>query len=160
MQCYKLLGQHCTGFLSMQCLRQLKTIKTTLNKIFSYALLSGASRTAPHKVFLVQTWPSRYSWDDIAQIKTLCSVVREAPNNTTQEKILFNIVFISLGQRYSGKNPMQCCPWGSRQQCNGKHSVQYCLNTLGTTWHKWKRYSMLSERRDNIAQEKTWAMLS
>ena len=32
------------------------------------------------------------SWANITQIKTLCNVVQEAPNNNAQEKILFNVV--------------------------------------------------------------------
>ena len=34
----------------------------------------------------------RYYWDNIAQIKTLCSVVHEAPNNIAQVKTLCNVV--------------------------------------------------------------------
>ena len=104
--------------------------------------------------------PRKHSWDNIAQIKTLCSVFWEAPNTIVQEKILYNVVLIPLGQHYTGKNPIQCCPWGSRQQCTGKNPVQYCLNTLGTL-HRLKPYAMLSLLSwDNIAQEKIQAMLS
>ena len=42
------LGQHCTRFLPLQCCP--KGIKITLNKMFSCALLSGASRTTLHWV--------------------------------------------------------------------------------------------------------------
>ena len=104
--------------------------------------------------------PRKHSWDNIAQIKTLCSVFWEAPNTIVQEKILYNVVLIPLGQHYTGKNPIQCCPWGSRQQCTGKNPIQYCLNTLGTL-HRLKPYTLLSLLSwDNIAQEKLYAMLS
>ena len=43
------LEQHCTRFLPLQCCP--KGIKITLNKMFSFALLSGASRTTLHWVF-------------------------------------------------------------------------------------------------------------
>ena len=49
-------------------------------------MLSGASMTTLHKVFPVQCCPRRYSWGNIAQIKTMCSSVQDAPNNIVQEK--------------------------------------------------------------------------
>ena len=72
-------------------------------RIFSYAMLSGASRTTLHKVFHVQCCPRRYSWDNISQVQTLCSVV-----------------LISLGKHCTDKNSMQHCLWDSIQQCTGK----------------------------------------
>ena len=52
---------------------------------------------------------------DIAQIKTLCSVVIEAADSNAQEKISFNVVLILLGQYSTGQNHMQCSPRGPRQ---------------------------------------------
>ena len=46
---------------------------------------------------------SKYYWDNIAQVKTLCNVVQEAPDNVAQEKLLFNVVSILLGQHCTGK---------------------------------------------------------
>ena len=63
---------------------------------------------------------SQYSWDDsaqvkslcnvvqeasdkIAQVKSLCNVVQEAPDNIAQEKNLFNVVLILLGQHCTSK---------------------------------------------------------
>ena len=111
MQCKEPLGQQCTGFLPIQCCP--KSIKTTLNnitklnRIFSYTMLSGASRSTQHKVFPVQCCPG----DNIAQIKP-CAVLyeREAPNNISQEKIPCNFVLIPLRQHYTRNSPMQCCP--------------------------------------------------
>ena len=48
-------------------------------------------------------------------------------------------------QHCSGQKPMQCCKKGSRQHFMRKNPVQYCLNTLGTTLHNWKPYSMLPD---------------
>ena len=118
-------------------------------------MLSSASGTTLHKNFPVQCCPRRsYSWGNIAQIKTLCSVVFQAPDNNAQEKILFYVVLILLGQHYIGKNPMQCWTWGSRQQCTGKNLVQCCLNTLGTTWRRSKPSAMLSERLQTTLHRK------
>ena len=83
------------------------------------------------------------SWD-IAQTKTLCNVVQEAPDNIAQVKILFNFVLILLGQHCTGKNPVQFCPNTLRtilhrkkilfnfvlillgQHYTGKNPVQFC----------------------------------
>ena len=48
----------------------------------------------------------KYSWDNIAQVKSLCNIVQEAPDIIAQEKFLFNFVLILLGQHCTGKqNP-------------------------------------------------------
>ena len=46
--CLEPLGQHFIGFLPVQCCP--KSIKTTLRKIFSYTMLSGATQTILHRV--------------------------------------------------------------------------------------------------------------
>ena len=65
----------------------------------------------------------RYSWDNTGLIKTLFSVVQDAPNNTAQvktlynvvleapdnnaqENILFNVVIKLFGQQRTGQNSM------------------------------------------------------
>ena len=79
---------------------------------------------------------SQESWDNIAQVKSLRTAVREDPDNIAQGKKLFNIVSILLGQHCTGKLLVQCCPRGLRQHCTGK-----------------KNCSMLSQYSwDNIAQ--------
>ena len=40
---------------------------------------------------------------------------------------------------------MQCCPRCSRQHCKRKNSLQFCLNTLETTLHRSRPYTMQSE---------------
>ena len=96
------------------------------------------SRRAPSFYFRKKSWSvlSLYSWDNIAQVKSFCSVVQKVSDNTAQEKILFNVVLISLGQHCTGKILVQCCPRDSKQHCTGKYAVQCCLYILGTTWHK------------------------
>ena len=47
---------------------------------------------------------SQFFWDNIAQVKTLCNVVQEAPENIAQEKIMFNVVLILLEQHCRGKS--------------------------------------------------------
>ena len=44
-------------------------------------------------------------------LSNLCNVVLETPDNIAQEKILFTVVLILLGQHCTGncKNPAQCC---------------------------------------------------
>ena len=50
MHCWDLLKQHCTRFLLIKWCP--KSIKITLNRIFSYLFLSGASRTTLHRFFM------------------------------------------------------------------------------------------------------------
>ena len=45
--CLEPLGQHYIGLLPVQC---PKSIKTTLNRIFSYTMLSGATQTTLHRI--------------------------------------------------------------------------------------------------------------
>ena len=47
--CVELFGQHCIGFLPAQCYP--RSTKTTLDRIFSDAMLSGASWAILHRVF-------------------------------------------------------------------------------------------------------------
>ena len=69
-----------------------ESIKTTLSRIFSYVFLSVVSRTTLHKVFPAHFCLRRYYWDNVAQKKTLSSVVQEAPKSIAQEKILCNVL--------------------------------------------------------------------
>ena len=46
--CLEPLRQHYIAFLPVQCCP--KSIKTTLNRSFSYAMLSGATQTALHRI--------------------------------------------------------------------------------------------------------------
>ena len=73
------------------------------------------------------------------QVKTLCNIVQGASDNNAQEKILFNVALILLGQHCTGKNP-----------------VQFCLNTFA--WNNIALVNILCnvalETTDNIAQEK------
>ena len=50
--CLEPIGQHCTKFLPEQCFP--KSIKTTLNRIFSCGKLSKVSRTTLHRVLHVR----------------------------------------------------------------------------------------------------------
>ena len=47
---------------------------------------------------------SYYSWDSIAQVKTLPNINLEAHDNNAQEQIQFNLVLILLGQHCAGKS--------------------------------------------------------
>ena len=72
MQCWEPLGEHCTqGFYLCNVVPRVP-IKTTLSRIFSHAVLSGASKTTLHNILPVQCCPMRCdSWDNIAQMKNL-----------------------------------------------------------------------------------------
>ena len=80
-----LLGKTAQGFY-------LYNVAQGVLRHFSYAIFSGASQTTLHNIFPVQSCPRRsYSWVNIAQIKTLCIVVLEAPDNNAQEKFCLRL---------------------------------------------------------------------
>ena len=106
-----ILRQQRTGFFLKQCCVE-------------------PQRAILHKVFHVQCC-NVFSGNIIAQIKTMCSVVFEAPDNNTQEIILFNFVLILLGQHCPGPKPMQCCLRASRQHWTGKILCKIVLILLG-----------------------------
>ena len=74
---------------------------------------------------------SQYRWNNITQIKTLCNVVPEAPDNNPQKKLLFNVALICSGQHCTDQNTIQCCPKGSRQHCTRKILRNVVLIFLG-----------------------------
>ena len=65
-------------------------------------MLSKRLQTTLHRKKTCSMLP-QYSWDKIAQVKSLCNVVQEAPDNIAQEKNLFNVVIILLGQHCASK---------------------------------------------------------
>ena len=93
-------------------------------------------------------WTTLYSWKPYAMLPERLQITLH------KKKILCNVVLILLGQHCTRKNPMQCCPRGSRQLCIRKNLVQCCLNTLWTTLHSWKPYAMLPERPQTTLYKK------
>ena len=67
----------------MQCC--YNTLGTTLHKSKPYEMLSERLHTTLHKK---KSWAmfSYFSWDNIAQVETLCNVVREGSDNIASEK--------------------------------------------------------------------------
>ena len=58
-------------------------------------------------------------WANIEQVKALCIVVQEVPENIAQEKILFNVVLTRLRQHSTGKtlrNVVQEAPHNNAQK--------------------------------------------
>ena len=70
---------------------------TTLDRKKSCPMLSKRLQTILHRKNPVKCCLKQYFWDNIPQVKTLCNVQQEAPENNAQEKILFNVVLILLG---------------------------------------------------------------
>ena len=109
--------QHCIRKNPVQCC--LSTLGTKLHRSKFYAMLSKRFQTTLHKKKPCAMLP-QYSQNKIAQVKILCNVVQEIPDNIVS-KILCNVVLILMGQHCTGQNLMQCF-----------------LNTLETTLHRSK----------------------
>ena len=80
----------------------------------------------------MQCCPRRwYSWDNIAQVKSLCSAGFGALDNITHKQTLFNVFLIILGQHCTGQKP---CNVVQRHHAtmHRKNLVPCCLNTLGS----------------------------
>ena len=86
----------------------------------------------------------------------LCAILSERLQRALHRKtILFKVILIHLGQHFTVKNFVLCCPRGSRQYSTGKDPLQCRFNTLGTTLPRQKSCSMLSSYSwDNLVQVK------
>ena len=85
------IGQHCRRFLPVQSCP--KSIKTTLKRIFSCAMLPGSV------------------WANIPPGNNLCKMlVYGVADNIYEENNLYNVVSIMLGQHCIGILTSQCCP--------------------------------------------------
>ena len=64
----------------------------------------------------IKTLPSvlQEAPNNTAEVKTLCNIVLAALDNNAQKKVPFNVILIFLGQHFTGQNPMHYCPRGSR----------------------------------------------
>ena len=112
--CLEPLSQHWVGFSAEQCCP--KSIKAAFDRIFSYAKLSGTSRTTLHRVFT-------------------CAMLFGASLTTLHRcYYLCNIVpRVSPGTSSHSKDLMECCAWGSRNHRIRKNLIKCCLNTLRAT---------------------------
>ena len=102
MQCWEAPGQISHGFLPIKCYP--KSIKITLNMIFSHAMLSGASRTILHNFSCTMLSQEIL----MGQYCTDKNPMQSCPCDFRQQytgKILFKVVLKLLGQHYPGQNP-------------------------------------------------------
>ena len=107
---------------------------------------------------------SQYFRDNIAQIKTLCNVAKEAADNIAQEKVLCSVVLIVLGQYSTGKTLSNAAlkAGDNMTTLHKKNLFQCYLNFLRTTFHKVTEKTLcfvVQEAPDNIAREKSCSIL-
>ena len=114
--CLYTLGQHCTSIFFVECcLRRVWTILTLQN--FYRMLTQHGQYNIVLVIFLITVVCQL--WANIEQVKALCIVVQEAPENIAQEKILFNVVLTRLRQHSTGKtlrNVVQEAPHNNAQK--------------------------------------------
>ena len=126
--CVGPLGEHCIWLWPVEYCP--KSIRTTLNEIFSCALLSAASVTTLHRVFICATSPlENHLLGQLCTGKTLCSIAHEASDNIASQKPLFIVVLILFGQHYIGNTLAQSRSRGS-QHCIRISPSRCCLNTF------------------------------
>ena len=86
-----------------------------------------------------------------------------APENNAQEKIMFNVVLILLGQHCTGQNHVQCSR-DSKQNCTGKAnallSIQYHNSAIYFGLVHFLIITDCCKRHTNIAKEKSKATLN
>ena len=131
--CVESLGQHCTRLLPVECCP--KRIKTTLSRIFSWAVLSGASRKTLSRVFPLRCCPKSIL-TTLNRIFFLCNVVWNLLGNIAQGFYLCNVGSWLTGTFLSKITYKTMCP-----SSYGNIAYEYCiLNVFQIVW-------------DNIAQE-------
>ena len=165
--CLESLGQYCTRFLPMQCCPN--STETTLKRIFSCALLSGASRASLHRIFylchivprvLRQHWtwffPVKCCLESLGQHYAKFLPVQCCPKRIkTTLKRIFSSAMLSeawtttLHRDFS----MQCCPKSIKTTLNRTFSCAMLSEVSWTTLHKTFSCAMLSQQyEDNTAQ--------
>ena len=73
----------------------------------------------------------------------VCAMLAHSPQTTLHRKIIFNVVWICLGQHCTRKLPVQYWTMVNRQRLWGKWPIQCCVDQAGTTLHKNIVYSIL-----------------
>ena len=122
--CLEPLRQHYIAFLSVQCCP--KSIKTTLNRSFSYAMLSGASRATLHRVLAMQCCPkiikttlhrifsdamlSGASWAILHRVFSCLDIVPTVLRQHCTRLFLMHCCLELFGQHCIEFWPVQCCP--------------------------------------------------
>ena len=73
----------------------------------------------------------------------VCAMLAHSPQTTLHRKIIFNVLWICLGQHCTRKLPVQYWTMVNRQRLWGKWPIQCCVDQAGTTLHKNIVYSIL-----------------
>ena len=136
------------SFLPVQCYP--KSIKTTLKRIFSCALFSGASCCTLHKVFTCGMLSQKYCLRQHLTGFFLCNIVWSLLDNIGQDFFLSNVVPGLTDNFHEEYNLWNDLLTMLEQQCIGLLSSQCCLNTPKTTLHKKITHAMLVQGRKNM----------
>ena len=157
--CSWAVGQHCTGKqFSCATLAQADQ-DNIIQVIFQQKHVCALCANIGH-IFLCAMLSQKYL-DNTDQTIFLCNDVVPVWLIHCIGYFLHKSCLLVIGQHYTGKNLVQCCPRGSSQRRTGKNPVQCCLITLRTTLHRSKPYVMLSLRlQTTMHRKKSCSMLS
>ena len=133
----------------MQCCP--KSIKTELSRIFSYAMLSGASRTTLHRNMtcscclncVKKTLHKIFSYANLFgasrttlhRVFTCAMLPQEYQDKNYTECFLMQYCLEPLGQHCIGFRPVQCFPKSMKQNCTGFFSHAMLAGASRTTLH-------------------------
>ena len=138
--CVEPICQKCLEYYTVQC--SLKSIKTTLNKIFYYAMVPGASGKTFHRVFPVQCCLKNIK---AALNMTFSSALLSTASRTTLHRV-FTCIMLSEADKTSQELLyVQYCS-KSISWDDIAHKKAYVVSSLRleTTLHRKKLYSKLS----------------
>ena len=143
--------QHCIRENLGQCC--LNALGTALHRTKPYALLSKKLQTTLHKKKFCSML-FEYSWNNNAQVKTLCNVLSEKLQTTLHKK-----KFCSMLPEYSWVNialvKTLCNVVWEAPGSIAYEKVLFNVNTLRTTLHRSKPYAILSERLQTTLHRKS-----
>ena len=157
--CLKPLRQHCIGFWPALCYH--RSIKTTLDGIFSHAMLSGASWTILHRVFsCADVVPTVLRQQCTRLFLMHCCLelfgqhciefwsAQCCPKSIKAK--LYRTFFMQcclepLGQHCIGFLPAQCCPKSIKTTLNRSFSYPMLSGATQTTFHRILTCTVLSQ---------------
>ena len=134
LSCSWAVNQHCTG-KKFSCAMLAQTDQDNVIQVIFLQTHVCALCASIGQVFFFCAMLSQTYLDNTDQTIFLCNVVPVWSIQHCKGYFLHKSCLLAMGQRFTGKNLVQCWPRDSRQQCTGKilfHFVSTLLGQHGT----------------------------